>query len=243
MKAIVLAAGKGKRLLSEQYNLPKVLREANGRSLINYVLENIRFIPEQDTVIVAGYKKELLMEAVEGSYVFVSQDEQLGTGHAVMMTQPVFEGYSGDILILYGDMPLFKVETYKGIIEQHQKSGAQCTILTAIVENPPDYGRIIRSEDGKFAGIIEKKDCTQEELKIKELNVGIYVFDSKVLFESLKELKNDNSQQEYYLTDVPKIMLQKGLKIDSYTIDDINQIYGVNTPEELKLCERIFALS
>lgn len=239
MKAIVLAAGKGKRLLSEQFNMPKVLRQACGKSLIEHVLNNISFIPKEDTCIVVGYKKEMVCEAVGNEYNYAVQEEQLGTGHAVMMAEPLLREYDGEVLILYGDMPLFKEETYSSILEKHRESGAGCTILTAVIENPPDYGRIIRDDKGSVIDIVEKKDCTPEQIKINELNVGIYVFNSKLLFEALKGLNNNNSQKEYYLTDVPKIMLQKGIKVESHTIKDSDEIYGVNTLEELELCEKI----
>lgn len=242
MKAVVLAAGKGKRLLSEQHNMPKVLRKARGRALIDYVLANIGFIPQKDTILVVGYKKEMVMEAVKGPYIFVSQDEQLGTGHAVMMAESYLQDYEGEVLVLYGDMPLFKEEAYQSILQKHRDSDAQCTILTACVENPPDYGRIIRDAEGKVTDIVEKKDCTASQVRINELNLGIYVFNSKLLFRCLKEIKNDNSQQEYYLTDVPKIMIQKGYRVESFTIEDTNQIYGVNTLEELQLCEDLLEI-
>lgn len=239
MKAIVLAAGKGKRLQSEKFNLPKVLRNACGKPLISYVLDNIKFIKQEDTCIVVGYKKEMVQEAVGGNYLYASQDEQLGTGHAVMMAEPFFKDYDGDILVLYGDMPLFREETYKRIIEAHARENADCTILTAVVENPPDYGRIIRDADGRIIDIVEKRDCTPEQLKINELNVGVYVFRSKLLFESLKKLDNNNNQREYYLTDVPKILIQGGKKVACFTIDSSDEIYGVNTMEELEFCENI----
>ena len=238
MKAIVLAGGKGKRLMSEKSNLPKVLRLINDRPLISYVLENISFIPQKDTFLVVGYKKDMVIDAVEGEYNFVYQPKQLGTGHAVMMAEPMLKEYDGDVLVLYGDMPLFNMQTYKNIIEKHKKSNAGFSILTSITDAPLDYGKVIRNGNGEITDIVEKKDCTFEQLKIKELNVGVYVFNSKLLFESLKYLDNDNKQNEYYLTDVPIIMLKKDIKVESFTIGDTEEIYGVNTLEELELCEK-----
>jgi len=239
MKAIVLAAGKGKRLQSEQFNLPKVLRQALGKPLIEYVLENISHIKNKDVYIVVGYMKEKIMETLGESYNYASQDEQLGTGHAVMMTEPLLKNYDGNILVLYGDMPLFKKQTYKEIVSQHEKSGVDCTLVTAIVNNPPDYGRIIRDTKGDITDIIENKDCTAQEKKINELNVGIYMFKGNLLFESLKQLNNNNSQKEYYLTDVPKIMIKSGLMVRTYTVTDNSEIFGVNTAEDLELCEKL----
>ena len=237
MKAIVLAAGKGKRLQSEKFNAPKVLREANGRALLSYVLENINFIPEDDTVIVVGYMREMVVEKTKGAYKFATQEEQLGTGHAVASAKDFFKDYDGSVLVLYGDMPMLKKETYANMVKQHVESGADCTILTAITDSPLAYGRIIR-ENGKIVDIVEQKDCTPEQLNIKELNVGVYVFDSKSLFNNLSKLKNDNAQGEYYLTDVPKLLIAESKKVEAYTIGDTCEIYGVNTLEDLEFCEK-----
>ncbi len=237
MKAIVLAAGKGKRLQSEKFNAPKVLREAKGRALLSYVLDNISFIPQEDTVIVVGYMREKVIEATKGAYKFATQEEQLGTGHAVASAKGYFEDYDGTVLVLYGDMPMLKKETYAAMVEQHIANKADCTILTAVSESPLAYGRIIR-EDGKIVDIVEQKDCTPEQFAIRELNVGVYVFDSKALFANLSKLKNDNAQGEYYLTDVPKLMLAEGKKVEAYTIGDTCEIYGVNTVEDLEFCEK-----
>lgn len=238
MKAIVLAAGKGKRLHSEEFNLPKVMREANGKPLIRYALDSIDFIDKKDTVIVVGYMKEKVMENLGDEYLYSVQDEQKGTGHAVNCAKEHFDGYDGNVFISYGDMPLFKKETFKALIEKHNQTGADCTLLTAIVDNPPAYGRIIRGEDGKICDIVEEKDCTEEQKKITELNVGVYVFKAKLLFEGLKNLKNNNAQGEYYLTDMPKIFVSSGKKVETFSTTDETEMYGVNTLEDLEFCEK-----
>ncbi len=238
MKAIILAAGKGKRLLSETMNMPKVLRLAAGKPLIGHVLDNVDFIDDKDIVIVAGYKREMVFDQLGDKYTYAVQEEQKGTGHAVMMAKDAFEGYTGDVIILYGDMPLFKKETYKKLIEVHQKSGADCTILTGTTDEKLPYGRIIRV-DGEVNDIVEDKDCTPEQKEINELNVGVYVFKADVLFKNLDKIKNNNAQGEYYLTDIPKILIGEGKKIASYTTTDSTEILGVNTPEDLALCEKI----
>lgn len=238
MKAIILAAGKGKRLLSETMNMPKVLRLAAGKPLIGHVLSNVDFIDSSDIVIVAGYKREMVFETLGDKYTYAVQEEQKGTGHAVMMAKDAFEGYTGDVIILYGDMPLFKKETYKNLIKAHQDSGADCTILTAITDDKLAYGRIIR-ENGEVSDIVEDKDCTPEQKDIKELNVGVYVFKADALFSNLDKIKNNNAQGEYYLTDIPKILIGEGKKIASYSTTDSMEILGVNTPEDLELCEKI----
>ena len=240
MKAIILAAGKGKRLHSEQFSAPKVLREANGKPLLRYVVNNLSFIPDKkDIVIVAGYKKEMVFDAFQDGYTFAVQDEQLGTGHAVNCAREALKDYDGPVLVCYGDMPLFKKETYENLVKVHEEAGNDCTILTGVSDRGLAYGRIIRDENGSFKGVVEDRDCTPEQKKINELNVGIYVFDSKKLFSCLGELKNSNAQGEYYLTDVPTIMMSKGYKIGTYTTHDDTEILGVNTPEELALCESL----
>jgi UDP-N-acetylglucosamine diphosphorylase/glucosamine-1-phosphate N-acetyltransferase len=239
MRAIILGAGKGTRLQSEKYNMPKVLRKAGNKPLIWYVLEEMSFIPQRDIYIVVGYKKEMVMDTVKGDYVFIDQDKQLGTGHAVKMAEPWFKDYDEDVIVTYGDMPLFTRQTYMDLIKSHKDAKSRCTVLTAVVDNPPAYGRIIRDDRGELVDIVETQDCSSEQLKIRELNVGMYVFDSRSLFENLGYLDNDNSQNEYYLTDIPRIMLGNGEKVFTHTIYNTNEIYGVNTPEELEFCEKI----
>lgn len=241
MKAIVLAAGKGTRLHSEEFNLPKVLREALGKPLLGYVLSNISFVNKKDICIVIGYMGEKVRAYAGEDYAYAVQNEQKGTGHAVMMAKDEFEGYDGDVLIVYGDMPLFKEETYKAICKKHKESGAALTLLTADIKNPPAYGRIIRDENGSVKDIVEEKDCTDEQKRITELNVGVYVADAKLMFETLKGLKNNNAQGEYYLTDLPKMLIAEGRKVESYTTYDAEEIVGVNTPEELAFCEKVLA--
>jgi len=238
MKAIVLAAGKGTRLQSEKFNLPKVLRELCGKPLIGYVLKNTEFIAPEDTALVVGYMHEKVEEAIGGSYKYALQTEQKGTGHAVMAAEQYFTDYDGDVIILFGDMPMFTRAIYEDTIKKHQESGADLTILTAIADAPLPYGRIIRDADGKVCDIVEQKDATEEQKAIRELNVGIFVAKSRVLFEALHKIGNNNAQGEYYLTDVPKILIREGKAVDTHTIHDDVAIVGVNTMEDLEFCEK-----
>lgn len=236
-KAIVLAAGKGSRLHSDEQVLPKVLREANGKALLDYVLQATNFIPQEDTVLVVGYKSAMVRDHVKGAYRFVEQSQQLGTGHAVKATEVELQDYHGPILVVYGDMPVFSPKTYQALIQIHNESQAAVTLLTAVLKDPPDYGRILRDTDNKIVDIREVRDCTVEELLIEELNSGVYVFDSQKLFAVLHKLKNDNVQGEFYLTDVPKLLLAQGETIASYTLIESDEVYGVNTLEELHFVE------
>ena len=238
MRAIILAAGKGTRLQSEKFNLPKVLRELCGKPLIGHVLNNTSFIAPEDTAIVVGYMHEKVEAAIGGSYKYSLQTEQKGTGHAVLAAEEHFTDYDGDVIILFGDMPMFTREIYEGVINKHQESGADLTILTAIADAPLPYGRIIRDDEGKVSDIVEQKDATEEQKAIRELNVGIFVAKSRVLFEALHKIGNNNAQGEYYLTDVPKILIREGKAVDTHTIHDDVAIVGVNTIEDLEFCEK-----
>ncbi|MDL2233939.1 NTP transferase domain-containing protein [Ruminococcaceae bacterium OttesenSCG-928-L11] len=242
MKAIVLAAGKGKRIAGGAHDMPKVMREANGRPLLSYVLDNIGFIPRKDTAIVVGYKGEMVRDYFGDEYQYPLQAEQLGTGHAVKAARPAVGTDDDNVLVCYGDMPLFSRATYEGVIHAHRQSGSDCTMLTAVVPNPwLHYGRVIRDDAGKFLDVVEHRDCTPEQLEIDELNVGMYVFRAKALFDTLDKLTTDNVQGEYYLTDVPRLLTAQGNTVDTFTIYNANEIYGVNTPDELELCEEILA--
>lgn len=236
MKALILAGGKGSRLQSEKFNLPKALKELKGKPLIEYVLENISQVHKKDTYIVVGYKREMIIDKFE-EYNFVIQDEQLGTGHATMMAEATFKDIDDDIIILYGDMPMINKEILKEFIECHKENNSKCTIMTAIFEEQPPYGRIIRDENNKFLKVVEAKDCNEDEIKVKELNCGPYIINSKLLFKALKQLKNNNSQGEYYLTDVPEIIKSMGIDVNIFVNKTSEEMIGVNTLEDLKKCE------
>ncbi len=239
MRAIVLAAGKGKRLLSEQHDMPKVLRVADNKPLLGYVTDNLSFLNKKDVTVVVGYKKELVCEYLGDEYSYAVQSEQLGTGHAVNMAREQFEDYDGPVLICYGDMPLLKRSTFEKLMQTHKDEKNDCTVLTGVSDKGYAYGRVIRDKDGNFTAVVEERDCNEDQLKINELNVGVYVFDSKKLFSVLGNLKNNNNQGEYYLTDAPELLRELGAKIGTYTIHDDDEILGVNTVEDLEYCENI----
>jgi len=237
MRAIVLAAGKGSRLAPLGSDLPKVLHTIGDHTLLWYCLKNIDFITPADTTIVVGFQKELVMQSSSG-YQFAEQTEQKGTGHAVLAAADHFTDYDGDVLVIYGDMPLFRTQTYQNLVDRHIRQNADCTILTGISDPPMAYGRVLR-KNGAIVDIIEEKDCTPVQAKITELNVGVYVFKAHALFDNLQKLSCDNTQQEYYLTQLPKILIQQDYQIASCTINDSDEFLGVNTPEDLAICKQI----
>lgn len=238
MKAIVLAAGKGTRLQTEGADLPKVMRQALGRPLIQYVLDGIRFIGEENIILVVGYQKEKVLAAFPQN-PFAVQTEQLGTGHAVLSAGEALEGYTGSVLVCCGDMPLLRSETYEALVQTHIEGQNTCTILTGTSDLQLPYGRVIRDATGGFSEVVEEKDCTPEQLAIRELNSGVYVFAAEALLPALFQLKSDNAQGEYYLTDVPAILKAEGAKIGICKRELGNEIIGVNTLEQLMEVEEI----
>ena len=238
LKAVVLAAGKGTRLQTEGVMLPKVMRLANGKPLLEYVLKALAFIAEKNTILVVGYKKEDVL-AHFSNYPFAVQDEQLGTGHAVLSAEEHLKGFDGSVLICCGDMPLLNQQTYKALADVHFKARNACTILTGTSDVALPYGRIVRDENGDFVQLVEEKDCTPEQLKIRELNSGVYIFEAAKLLPALSKLKNNNAQGEYYLTDVPVILRGEGEKIGICKRELGSQLIGVNTVEQLAHVEQL----
>ena len=240
IKAVVLAAGKGTRLQTEGEDLPKVMRSARGRPLLYYVLEAISFIPPQDSIIVVGYGREKVCARFT-EYPFAIQEEQLGTGHAVMAAKNAMGEGDFPVLVCYGDMPLLQRETYEDLIRTHIENQNLCTILTGTSDLPLPFGRIIRDDAGNFQEVVEDRDCTSEQKAITELNVGVYVFQSQALFRALAQLTPQNNQGEYYLTDVPAILRGEGRPIGICKRNLGDEIIGVNTVEQLKQVEDILA--
>ena len=237
IKAIILAAGKGKRLQQEGVDAPKVMRLAAGEPLLRHVLRALDFIPKEDVMLVLGYKKEQVLAAFP-EYSWAEQAEQLGTGHATMCGLRELGDYEGDVLVCAGDMPLLKQETYAALIKEHRAAGNACTVLTGTADVPSKgYGRILRDENGHFLTVVEDKDCTPEQAEITELNTATYCFDAAALRQALTLVRNENAQGEYYLTDVPAILMEQGKKVGICCRHLGLEIIGVNTPEQLAQVE------
>ncbi len=239
IRVIIPAAGKGSRLQKLSGDLPKAMFSVCGKPMLETVLENVSFIQKQDTYIVVGYRKDAIMEHFGEAYHYVEQTEQLGTGHAVMMCADAFRDFDGSVLITFGDMPLFRYEEMLKMCEQHKEHHAACTLMTAENPNLHMWARILRDENGNFARVVEGKDCTPEQAQIKELFSGAMVFDSRALFEILPTLGCANVQKEYYVTEVPELMVKNGLKVETYFAKDGDDLRGINAPEDLLICEQI----
>jgi len=238
VKAVILAAGKGTRMKSE---LPKVIHKALGKPMVKYSIDAAveAGADISDICLVVGHKAELVKEAVGEDVTYVFQQEQLGTGHAVKCASE-FIGKDGITMVLCGDTPLIKGKTLKKLVETHIAEGNAITVLTARVDDPTGYGRIIKDNWGKFVKIVEQKDATLEEQRVDEINSGMYIFDSAVLSRALSMITNDNAQGEYYLTDTIEIVKSEGLgEVATMVIDDVDEIKGVNSPEQLEEAEMI----
>lgn len=233
--ALILAAGEGKRMKSET---SKVLHKVCGKEMVNHVIDIMRNAGFEDVNVIVGRSKEQVMDKTSSRNVSYSvQEEQLGTGHAVLCAKDFLQDKEGTVAIFTGDAPLVREETVKEMLKSHEEGGYSATLLTSVIENPSGYGRIQRSGND-VEKIIEHKDCSEEELKLKEINAGMYLFDAKALQEALLLLKNDNAQGEYYLTDVIEIMKGKNLKVGA-VITEFDETRGVNSRAQLAEAEAI----
>lgn len=239
ISAIVLAAGKGVRMKSD---LPKCFNKLAGKPLLQHVLETLQKAGTKNIFVVVGYKKEIIEDYFKDWPVtFVHQKEQLGTGHAVLACEEEFRKKpSKSVLVLAGDVPLLRATTLESLVDFHLKNNAAATDLTAELFDAGNYGRIIRDEGGRIIKIVEKKDATEKELEIKEINTGTFCFDGEKVFEALREVRAENSQREYYLTDTIEILKKKGLPVFAYLASDYRETLGVNTPDELLQLEEYY---
>ena len=234
--AIVMAAGKGTRMKSKN---SKLIQKIYGKEIVKRAVENAKKAGIEDIVAVVGYMKEQVMGVLGESVKYVEQKEMLGTGHAVMQATQYLEGKKGKVLVLNGDVPILRPETINRLLKKSIENNEYATLLTAIYDDPKGYGRIIRDEGGNVKEIVEEKDATDEQKEIKEINAGIYCFDIEVLLQALKEIKPDNSQGEYYLTDVIKIIGNKGLRTGAFIVKDNTEILGVNDRMQLQMLTKI----
>ena len=230
----ILAAGKGSRMQSE---LPKVLHQLNGKSLIDYVLDTASELNPDSITLVVGFQKNRVKNHIQNDNVnYVSQEQQLGTGHAALQLENQLANQSGHLLILYGDAPNIKSSTLSPIIDEHIKENRNATLITAVLDDPTGYGRIIRNQDGDLLKIVEEKDCTPEEKKIKEWNPGIYIFKIPQLFNELKRIKSNNASNEYYLTDVIEL-IKENSPVQAKKIGNPMEVIGINTINQLNSLE------
>lgn len=234
--AIILAAGEGKRMKSQT---PKVLHKVCGKAMIHHVIDNIRKagIPEVDVVVGKGAEK--VMEGTKSREVCYSvQNEQLGTGHAVMCAEEFLKGKEGTVAIFVGDGPIITEDTVRNLTEYHETHKCSATVLTSVMNDPLKYGRIIRNANGEFEKIVEFKDCNEEEVKVKEINSGMYCFNIQDLLNTLGKLNNNNNQGEYYLTDVLEILKKEGKTVGAVAVD-VEEITAVNSRAELAVANEI----
>lgn len=243
LAVVIMAAGKGTRMKNP--DTAKVMYVVDGKPMVQHVVDLALALGSERTVAIVGWQKESVIAQLAGArsgVECVEQSPQLGTGHAVMQAERALAGFRGDVLVLSGDVPLLTRTTASSLIGHHRETGAAATLLTAVLDDPSGYGRVLRGEGGEVVGIIEHKDATEEQRAIREINSGIYVFDRERLFEGLAHITPHNAQKEYYLTDVFHYFWRHGLAVQAVPSGDAREIMGVNTPEQLEEARRAFAI-
>lgn len=234
---IILAAGRGERMVSR---LPKVLHPVTGKPMLFYPLKAVDALGVLKKVIVIGHGKEAISEQFNNKAIeFVEQKDQLGTAHAVLMTEDRLKGWEGYLLILSGDCPLIKEDTLKALLDTHIKDSANLTIMTAQMKDPKGYGRVFRDEKGNVLRIVEEIEAKDEEKAIREINTGIYCLSSMPLFDMLRSIKPSRNKNEYYLTDIVEIAIRRGYRVSSYLHNDPLEVMGVNNRVELAYANRM----
>ncbi len=233
--AVVLAAGQGTRMKSEKH---KVLHSICGKPLLGHVVDALEQLKVDRTVVVIGHQAEAVREALGERAEYAVQPEQRGTGHAVLQAKALLGGESGNTIIMYGDTPLLTVGALQDLLRSHSDTGAKATILTARLDRPDGYGRIVRDGEGRVSAIVEHKDCSPEQLRIHEVNTGTYCIDNQTLFQALEQVGNDNAQHEYYLTDVIGIIQKRHQHVESFCLADASEALGINDRVELARAEQ-----
>lgn len=227
---IILAAGKGTRMNS---NHPKAIHKLLDKSMIECVSESVSNAGVNEQIVVVGYKSEEIINLMGEKVKYAYQEKQLGTGHAVMQAEDLLSDINGYTIVLNGDAPLITAKTIRDTIDFHINNQYACTVITAKLDNPTGYGRIVRDEKGNVIKIVEQKDATDTQKQINEINSGLYCFTTKYLFDALKKIDNNNTQEEYYLTDTLEILRDSNHKIGAILIEDYNETRGVNSREQL----------
>ncbi len=243
--AIILAAGLGKRMRSD---LPKVLHPVGDRPMVCAVIDACRAAGCERIVLVVGYRQELVREALadQPDIEYAEQLDQLGTGHAVVQARSLFEASigsgasSGDVFVLAGDGPLIRSETLGELLHRHRETGASATMATSMIDDPSGYGRIVRGSDGSFEAIVEQKNCTPEQLAINEVNPSYYCFKVSSLFETLERVTRNEASGEYYVTDVPGLLLESGSRVEVLASVPPEDILSINSPEQLAGVDEIY---
>ncbi|MBI2252975.1 MAG: bifunctional UDP-N-acetylglucosamine diphosphorylase/glucosamine-1-phosphate N-acetyltransferase GlmU [Armatimonadetes bacterium] len=233
---IILSAGKGTRMKS---NLPKTMHLIWGKPILDYVLEEIDNLNIKNKFLVTGYEKEEIKSNYLADFTIVEQKEQLGTAHAVLQTKPYLEKFKGDILVLYGDMPLISNKILKKLLDYHKNKRSQLTLLTAKISGESDFGRIMRNKNNQILKIIEFKDAKNEEKKIKEINLGIYCFKAENLFKFLPQVQANNIKNEFYLTDLIEIFIKNKKNVNVLLLEEENFYLGINTRKDLAIISKI----
>lgn len=235
LAAVILAAGKGTRMKSRK---PKVLHSLVGRPLIHYPVQLVRALNADPIVVIVGHEGEKVKETLQGDDLrFVTQEPQLGTGHAVRFAKEVLRNHRGEILILYGDVPLLDVRTLRGLVAHHRTQGVPLTALVGRMADPRGYGRILRDGQGRVVRVVEERDATAEEGAIREVNAGTYCAQPKALFRALETIRKDNAQGEYYLTDVVEILAPEG--VATFEASSSEEFMGINDRADLAAAEKI----
>jgi bifunctional UDP-N-acetylglucosamine pyrophosphorylase/glucosamine-1-phosphate N-acetyltransferase len=222
---------------------PKAALQVGGKPMAARVIEAMRGGGVERIIVVIGHRAEDVQTAIGNHVEYVEQKELLGTGHAVQQAEQALSGYSGPVVVTYADVPLLRSKDIAQLVARHRETGAAATLLTAIFEDPGLKGRILRRPDRSVAGIVEARDATPEQLAIREINAGIYCFETPLLFEVLRQVKNDNAQHQYYLTDAIGILVEQQRRVEAVAMEFAFAGLGVDTPDDLAHAQRLLLLS